>query len=198
VRGARPSFASADVGWALAGRPGAARAEITADGGRTWRTLGVACAGRDVLATAVAAMTVRAAVVLCVSGNSATNMEAKALLRTRDGGRTWTVADATGLPGPGRRPHAHGLPLIGYIPGMDIRPDGHGWLWLDRGRLYSTADARHWRVAGRILQPDTDHFIAADLVSDTTGFALLWRQGTSLIRTDNGGRSWTSVRTFAG
>jgi hypothetical protein len=36
---------------------------------------------------------------------------------------------------------------------------------------------------------DGNHLVAADLVSDTTGFALLWRHGTSLIRTDNGGRT---------
>ena len=81
---------------------------------------------------------------------------------------------------------------------MDIRPDGHGWLWLDRGRLYRTATPEHWRVAGRILQPDTNHFVAADLVSDTTGFALLWQQRTTLIRTADGGRTWTTVRSFAG
>jgi hypothetical protein len=168
------------------------------DAGRTWRTRPDPCPHLEPIPAAVAATAAAAASLLCVSRNPATNMERKALLRTEDAGRSWTPIEATGLPARPGATHSHGLPLIGYLPGMDIRPDGHGWLWLDRGFLYRTGDAEHWRVAGHILQPDANHFAAACLVSDTTGYALLWQGHTSLIRTLDAGRTWTTVGPLGG
>jgi hypothetical protein len=48
------------------------------------------------------------------------------------------------------------------------------------------------------LQPDVNHFAAACLVSDTTGYALLWQGHTSLVRTLDAGRIWTTVGSFGG
>ena len=200
VRVNRPSFATRTKGWALASdTAGVGRGiAVTSDAGRAWRTIPDPCPHLEPIADAIAAAGARAASLLCVSGNPATDMEAKALLRTEDGGRSWTPVDTTGLPGGTGSPRSHGLPLIGYLPGMDIGPDGYGLLWVDRGFLYRTEDAEHLRIAGGILQPDRNHLVAADLVTRRIGYALLWNGHSRLIRTSDGGHSWTTVRSWQG
>jgi photosystem II stability/assembly factor-like uncharacterized protein len=196
----RPSFATASVGWALTGGHGdAAGPARTGDGGRRWTTLADPCPPVAPIADAVAALGGRSAEVLCVSGNGATNMEAKALLRTRSAGRAWSTLDVAEPPGaPPPRAAAHGLPAVGLMPGMIILPDGHGWLWADRGTLAATRDGVRWHGVTAAFRPDVDVVRSVDFLDGRAGYALAWRGGaTRLLRSGDGGRTWTAVHAWA-
>jgi hypothetical protein len=50
-----------------------------------------------------------------------------------------------------------------------------------------------------VLEPDADSFAAADLVTPGAGCALLVEAGaTRLIRTVDGGRTWSRVHSWRG
>ena len=66
---------------------------------------------------------------MCVS-QAATDMQPKALYASADGGVTWHLKSSTtcGFPPDGHRvPPVGRLARIGYLPGMHLLADGHGW-----------------------------------------------------------------------
>ena len=196
----QPSFATPDFGWALlAAGPNAIRLASTRDGGRRWNRLPDPCPSTAPIAESIAALDRRSAELLCVSGNAATDMEGKALLRTRDAGRAWrTIAAVAPVGAPPAGVGPHGLPNVGVMPGMTVRPDGHGWLWADRGWMVATRGGRRWHVVSREFQPDVDFVRSLDFLDGRTGFALAWRSGaTRLLRSRDGGRRWTVVHAWS-
>jgi photosystem II stability/assembly factor-like uncharacterized protein len=201
-RVSNPSFSTARAGWALTGPAGRPREPVatTADGGQTWRTLPDPCPAVTPLADAVSAITRSIAYVLCGTGNGATNMEPKSIVRTDDGGATWSVVDAVPLPGQTAPAPANGLAIVGDNPRMVILPDLHGWLWADRGALYRTDDTKHWRAIGHSeVQPDAITVVSADLISPMSGYMLVWQNSsTHLVRTTDGGARWTSLHAWPG
>ena len=192
----RPSFATPADGWALAAEGGTTGLALTHDGGRRWAPLPDPCP--RAVPVAVAALTARSAELVCASGNAATNMESKAVLRTRDAGRSWRTLAVAAPPGaPPAGVGAHGLPAVGVMPGMTMLPGGRGWLWADRGRLAATSDGVSWHTVTRAFQPDVDVVRSVDFLDGRTGYALDWRDGaTRLLRSDDGGRTWTAVHAW--
>ena len=192
-----PSFATPTQGWALGPSSGVA---VTADGGRTWRKLPDPCRWVP-MAQSVSAVSPAVAYVACV-GEPGAGQQPKMILRTDNGGVSWTTVDAAPMtsdptPAPAR---SHGLLTGGYLSGMAILPDLRGWLWGGRSDLSRTDDAQHWgTIATKVVQPDVTTVVSADFMSDANGFALLWKNGgTSLIRTTDGGARWTSVHRWPG
>lgn len=197
---AQPSFATRAAGWALAPavRDTDTRIALTRDGGRSWREMPDPCRTAP-LPDSISAISRSAAYLLCSSGNPAGPFDPKLLLRTDDGGRRWRVVDAVSVPGQVAPAAAHGLPPDGDFPHMVILPSLRGWLWADRGVLDRTDDGEHWRTVSRIIQPDVTAFVAADFRSPAIGFALLWGDSaTHLIRTSDGGRTWTPLHAWPG
>lgn len=163
----------------------------TDDGGRTWRRVAKAaastpapCRGRFGFGGAVALTPSSVGWLVCY-GQGGVGGQPKQLYASRDGGRTWTLRE------PERR-----MPWFGYVLGLQMLADGHGWLLLSRGGLVITADGgRTWRTAS-VTPPDEASPISASLLDDRTGFALLWDCHPRLVATSDGGRSWRVVRRF--
>jgi photosystem II stability/assembly factor-like uncharacterized protein len=88
------------------------------------------------------------------------------------------------------------LPGFGYPTGLSFLPDGHGWLWEDRGWLLTSGDAgRRWQKSS-ITEPDQIAAQSATLLSDRLGFVLLRGCTVRLVRTDDGGKSWQLLKRW--
>jgi photosystem II stability/assembly factor-like uncharacterized protein len=205
---------SAAMAWAVQGEQNAAvplRTGLveTTDGGRSWRRVGDPCTlGSGGAAWSVDFATPASGWVLCVS-QPATDMQPKALYAMADGGATWHLKSATtcGFQENGQRAGPVGtLPCVGYLPGMDLLADGHGWEWADRAGLAATSDGGFtWAaLAAPIVSDDINSVVSASLVSDTTGFLLISHPetqkgcppegcGPRLLSTTDGGRAWTTL-----
>jgi hypothetical protein len=125
----------------------------TGDGGQTWSTRPVPCAGAFTLGAEIAASGTDDLWFLCGSQASGGD-QSKELYRSSDGGSTWTLsAAATGLgtpPPPESEPNT--LPLAGYIAPFSV---GHknlavlspstAWLYPTRSSLLESVNGgRSW------------------------------------------------------
>ena len=191
------SFGSAKDGWGVgnAFSIGSQQLEWTADGGRTWQSRAVPCPREAPTATDVSFVSAHRGWLLCTGEGSAGN-EGRAILETADGGGTWsTVAEATA------GPSSSGLTTSGYPTGIFFLPDGHGWMWAERGvGIEATTDGgRSWRVAGTVPNGADTSMRSAWFLSDTAGFAVLMNgnaQASQLIETLDGGRTWHVIHAW--
>ena len=95
---------------------------------------------------------------------------------TRDGGKTWTSTTP--------------LPLAAVAVGFAYQQ--HGWA-TDRVTLYRTSDGGQQWVK---LSPDTSfkQVTSLDFVSSTLGWAISEQgQNTFLLKTTDGGETWTPI-----
>lgn len=147
---------------------------------------------------------------MCVS-QPATDMQAKAMYATADGGRSWQLKSRTcASGGSGQQTGQVGtLACVGYLPGLQLLADGHGWEWTSRGGLAATSDggSRWAALAARIVTDDVNSVVSASLVNDTTGFLLISQPedqsgcpqqgcGPRLLSTTNSGRAWATLATW--
>jgi len=121
--------------------------QSTRDGGATWASFPVPCAGAFGDGAEVAASSTNDLWLMCGSQASA-GIQSKELYRSSDGGVIWTLTAATGL---GTPPPAtvlpNPLPLGGYVAPFSV---GHrnlavlsattAWLYPFRGGLYKSTD----------------------------------------------------------
>lgn len=199
---------SATTAWAVAGASGAAFATgttlvYTTDGGRRWRAKPDPSASTSGLGLwAVGFDGPLAGWATCTS-QPATDMQPKAVQRTRNGGSTWTLETRTCV-SPGEGAAVGAMSCVGYLPGTEILADGHGWQWTNRYGIAATKDGgRSWgQIASRLVSDDINEVLAASLVSDTTGFVLISSSeahpscpavgcGPELLTTSSSGQSWT-------
>ncbi len=94
-----------------------------------------------------------------------------------------------------------GLTTSGYPTGIFFLPDGHGWMWADRGvGIQGTTDGGHtWHARGTVPNGADTSMGSAWFLSDTTGFALLTNgndQATQLIGTVDGGKTWRVIHSW--
>ncbi len=191
------SFVSADEGWGVGNffPNGSQRLERTTDGGRTWHSRAVPCPREVRTATDVSFVGPAHGWLLCTGEGGAGN-EGRAILETTDGGGTWsTVAEAIGGPASG------GLTTSGYPNGISFLPDGHGWMWADRGvGLEMTTDGGHsWHIVGIVPNGADESMGSAWFLSDTAGFAILSNgnsQANQLIQTFDGGQTWRAIHAW--
>lgn len=201
---------SATTAWAVAETAGTASPTgtilvHTADAGRTWQTKPNPCESTFGLGLwAVGFDGATAGWAIC-TGEPATDMQPKALLRTLNGGTNWVLEAAACIPG-GQVEGPGAMSCVGYLPGAALLADGHGWLWLGRYGLQATSDGgRSWsKAAVGIVSDDVNSVVSASLVADRTGFILISSSkahppcpapgcGPELLATTSSGKNWTVI-----
>jgi len=127
---------------------GPASLVFTGDGGRSWSTRPVPCAGPFGLGAELALSSTADLWMIC-GGQASAGSQAKSLYRSETAGASWSLAAATaafaGAPGP--PPGAGTLPLAGYVEPYSI---GHknlaivsrrqAWLFPTRGTVLASDD----------------------------------------------------------
>ncbi|MCL8208205.1 MAG: hypothetical protein K6V97_09075 [Actinomycetia bacterium] len=184
-------FLSANQGYALALGSPAPALLATRDGGRSWTAVGVLPATNGVVDARMAWSDPRVGWVLLASEPGA-GSQAKVLYRTVDGGRTWTLAAASG-PMAGMttaRPSGAGtLPMGGYVSGLAVFDARDARIALARGGAWATADGgRTWTpVWTATFPPDVRDITDLVMPTPTDGVALTGR-GAIWITSD--GTTW--------
>ena len=107
---------------------------------------------------------------------------ATAIYSTHDGGKTWQST----------------APLMATLPLLSFADMQHGWA-TDGTILYTTSDGgNHWQK----LSPNVSfkHIAQLDFVSDTVGWAISSSTSntSSLLKTSDGGRTWTPFSSTIG
>jgi sugar lactone lactonase YvrE/photosystem II stability/assembly factor-like uncharacterized protein len=155
----------------------------THDGGATWRHIPSPCPDAENLGVALASA--EDALVAC-GFSAAVGGEAKQVFASSDGGKTWHKRAQLGFR---RDERPSGLSYLGYIYSLSFSPSGAGILFSDYPFL--TGDrGRDWT---ELDLPDGDAF-SGQMFSSSTGVLL---DAHHLIKTEDGGRTWSLVHRFA-
>ena len=189
------AFASPQVGWALRNAGSAWSLQKTTDGGRTWHAIARPCPP-GTPAAAISFVDSTSGWLLC-SGMPGAGQQARELLRTTDGGVIWRKVAGTLSPSEIAMNSSDGLGTFGYPGSLFFLPDGHGWIGLnyaaivirtrDGGRTWPQRSARLSDYgAGPVWFLNDSHGFAI------AGSGVLFK----LLKTQDGGRSWTTVRTW--
>jgi photosystem II stability/assembly factor-like uncharacterized protein len=164
---------------------GSGRLIASVDGGRRWTVRrdpawrGYSCTGISDLAAAGHAWW-----LLCVGG-AAAGSSTKGLLRTRDGGRTWTtVSEVTSLAHPSSRGSISAEEPGPLVAGSPARL----WLALTNGLSESADGGSFWTYVAHVNPQGTP--TTFDVLSPTSAWLLA--PGTGLWRTTDGG-VWRAV-----
>lgn len=192
-------FATANDGWLIGtgGTFGHPRPLLaTRDGGHTWRRIAGPCRGDFGIVAAVAPVSASRGWTVCTT-QSGTGFQGKAIWQTDDGGAHWRLRSRVhpiGPPKPALRVGA--IDGFGYVTGMQFLPGGQGWLWEDRGWLLTTTDGGlDWRKSP-LTKPDQIAAQSASLLDRHTGYMLLRGCTVRLVRTTDGGRTWTTAKSW--
>lgn len=190
------SFVSPSQGWKLGPQTRLAHPpmlEETQNGGGTWTARVDPCSGDFGLVAALSFASSTRGWIVCAT-QASTGFQGKAVWQTSDGGTHWTLESRVHPIGPPKPKLLLGnLPGFGYPTSAVFLADGHGVLLQDRGQTLLTSDGgRSWRPLA-ITKPDTVAGQSATWLSDTLGFMLLRGCKVKLVRTSNGGSSWTTL-----
>jgi photosystem II stability/assembly factor-like uncharacterized protein len=176
------TFTSASGGWTWNRRGLMYR---TADGGRTWQRVRLpALHGYELVAAAEPKVSGDGAVVVITRLRSAGGVARTAFYASEDGGASW---------------HAHLAPGAGKGASAALAANGSDWFALSRADLFATTNAgRTWQET-TVRTPTGDSINAIDYLSPTIGWAeaagptIGNLYPTYLLRTSNGGRTWSEV-----
>jgi photosystem II stability/assembly factor-like uncharacterized protein len=168
----------------------------TRNGGRSWQTRTNPCRGEFSPLVALSFASPTRGWLVCVT-QGGTGFQGKEVWQTNDGGRRWQLRSRVHPIGPPRPGLQLGnLPGFGYPTGVSFLPDGHGWLWEDRGWLLVTNDGgRRWHKSP-ITKADQVEAQSATLLDAKTGYVLLRGCTVRLVRTSDGARTWSLVRRW--
>src|SRR5205823_2984388 len=130
-------------------------------------------------------------------GDTATGTQAKELLETTNGGRTWTSIASASIDQPaGSTPS---VPLEGQLGGISMTTEGVGWLWTDRGLWTSRDSGRTWARMPFVSTDSSRVVVSATLLSATSGLTLVRdsvASQVSLELTRDSGLSWRIVDSW--
>jgi len=174
----------------------------SADGGRTWLRGPSPCPATWV-PQQVGFTDPQHGWLACI-GLYAASMDAKGLMVTSDGGKTWTTR--LWLDGSESPTEANDVLYNSPLLGIEFAPGGWGW-WDNFSGFYTTADAgRTWHLLGfdgnvpNAAATAAPYVLSAVRFSATDGLALITAnqvknpQAMVVEATHDGGRTW-SVRT---
>jgi photosystem II stability/assembly factor-like uncharacterized protein len=164
----------------------------TRDGGRDWQKETSPCPRVVGGVRGVSFPTRARGWLLCV-GEPGAGQQQKAVFATRDGGETWAALSGAIW---GNESLAGGLGGYGYPEGISFVADGTGILWESRGLLFLTRNgARSWSSA-EAVQPEIDFGRSASVADDRVAYVLLERGSFRLLRSEDGGRTWSVVHRW--
>ncbi len=185
------SFRDADTGWAtgeVAGPDNFSWLYRTSDGGHSWQhqTLTFPVAYQPVSPVTYPPQFFTPSVgILPVALNSPNRTQALDFFTTRDGGKTWT--STTPLP----------FKNTTMSPTWDFGDANHGWAVWGK-QLHMTADGgRHWRPI--VPNRSFEHVTQLNFVNARVGWGYPFATDNHslLLRTTNGGRTWTQLTAYA-
>jgi photosystem II stability/assembly factor-like uncharacterized protein len=194
------TFADHTHGWAIQSGPAPGpgvgdlliQLLVTTDGGRTWTPTPNPCASGIGWPVAAAFPDASHGWVGCTLNGASTN--AKGVMATEDGGKTWTVRSAARIPGEGASVGT--IDFGDYMIGLAMRPDGKGIWWGGRGVTERTLDGgATWSetAAGSF---DVRIPSSASLGDDRHWFVVLWDGDLGsqvLVETRDGGETWNRL-----
>jgi len=196
------AFSDTEHGWGVDSfaSEGSLRQRLarTSSGGRSWSRMRNPCDRSGEALVDLSSPTPLQAWAVC-SGLYGAGNDAKAIYQTRDAGAHWALVNQSDFQGSSRRRVGSGLPVSGYVAGIEMSASGRGWLWETRGSAFRTRDGgRRWRVV-RLTTADEREAWSISFPSDDVGLILIRdysRREERLDRTRNGGRSWVVVRRW--
>jgi photosystem II stability/assembly factor-like uncharacterized protein len=196
------AFSDADHGWGVDSFASdgslTQRLARTSSSGRRWSQMRNPCDRSGEALVDLSSPTPAKAWALC-SGLYGAGNDAKAIYHTRDTGAHWALVNQSDFKGSGRRNVGAGLPVSGYVAGLEMSASGRGWLWEARGPAFRTRDGgRRWHVVA-LTTADAREAWSISFPSDDLGLMLIRdypRREYRLDRTRNGGRSWSVVRRW--
>ena len=160
----------------------------SADGGRRWTDVAVACP--VAWPTAASFLSATRGWVGCGGGGSA-GQQLKAIVETRDGGRTWAVRSEVSLDR-----SVGTITISDYVGELLMRPSGVGLMLMGRGTTIRTQDGGRTWIDTPLGEFDCVIPAAASLVDDQTWYAVspdCNRDGERLFVTTDGGQSWEAL-----
>jgi photosystem II stability/assembly factor-like uncharacterized protein len=189
------AFTSESEGWGVIESRESTFASVlvrTRDGGRDWKKAASPCPRVVGGVMGVSFPTPARGWLLCV-GEPGAGQQEKAVFATRDGGETWAAISGAIV---GSESLAGGLGGYGYPQGISFAADGTGILWESRGLLFRTRNgARTWSTAD-VVKPELDFGSSATVVDDRIAYVLLERGAFRLLRSADGGRTWSVVHRW--
>lgn len=207
---------SATTAWAVGGFPDGANMGTTlvrsGDGGQTWLQRGDPCARFGGVGPWAVNFAGPVRGWLLRVGGQATDMQPKAVFATHDGGASWQLeSDTCVFTANGQFiRNAGSLSCVGYLPVMSFLPDGHGWMYAERGSLSATADGgRTWaQIGANVVTDDVNEVVSLSLVADMTGLILITHSesypvcpavgcGPELLSTHDAGRTWSILSSWS-
>jgi photosystem II stability/assembly factor-like uncharacterized protein len=179
-------FLNASRGWVTGTvlAPNLAWLYVTYDGGSTWHQQplrmppGIVSARLSILSPTFFSATDGILTVTFLNTVTDSNI-ATAIYVTHDGGSTWQST----------------TPLPGAFNIVDFADSQHGWA-TDGSILYGTGDGgRHWTK----LSPNESfqHVVQLNFVSDQMGWAISSTTSNSVLKTVDGGYTWTVISSTA-
>lgn len=187
-------------------RPGAGPAgsplRRTTDGGRTWSTVPAQpCPASPVMWPIGVSFTDPSDGWVACGGVGGGGSSQKAVVRTIDGGRSWTIVASAYPLGGVTTPDVGSIPAADVLWGIAMGSDGHGLIWMPLGAVdgtWQTADAgRTWTDLRFGATPGADGAIAGWLLDDRTWFLVLEEADgvVGIVESGDGGTSWRMLAT---
>jgi photosystem II stability/assembly factor-like uncharacterized protein len=176
----------------------------TSDAGRTWETRPDPCPAAFGTGQQLAASATYDLWMVCASQASA-GSQAKALYRSGDGGRSWTLSAAANAPvlsGGQALTSGGGLPVAGYVSPYSLGHENlavltatRAWLFADRSVLYQTSDGgQSWASVGDLARAGLVGGGHGNVVFVDATHGWVCEAGTGLWRTEDGAH-WERLGT---